>query len=95
MDLLKQSNISKRSSDQQISDPPVFRQRGAATFGTGVLTGAAFSSVVPWHMLESVDLATRVGALAGICAGFVLVRLAFRSKAIKRTSRTRMLAKTQ
>lgn len=65
-------------------NPAEYRMSSTATFGTGLLTGAAVSSVLPWHSFEPLSPVLRVGILACICATFVLFRLALRRRHVKR-----------
>ena len=57
------------------------------TFGTGLLAGAAISTLVPWHALGATAPGARLAFLASLGASFVLLRLiSSRVQARKATS---------
>jgi hypothetical protein len=54
-----------------------FTRRSSVTFATGVLAGAATSTLVPWEIFEGMAPTLRLAAVAALCAAFVLFRLIF------------------
>ena len=51
--------------------------RSSGSFVTGVLAGAAISTLVPWETFQVMAPKLRLAAVAALCAAFVLLRLAF------------------
>lgn len=57
------------------------------TFGTGLLAGAAISTLVPWEALGAAAPGARLAFLASLSAAFVILRLIYsRAQARKATS---------
>lgn len=60
--------------------------KSSATFVTGVLAGAATSTLVPWETFEGLAPTLRLAAIAALCAAFVLLRLTFAGSDARRVS---------
>ncbi len=63
---------------------PSYRSR--LTFFTGLLAGAGLSTMVPWEVLESFAPGARLACLALLAASFVIFRLLFAAKAVRRAT---------
>lgn len=60
--------------------------KSSATFITGVLAGAATSTLVPWETFEGIAPTVRLSAIAALCATFVVLRLTFAGSEARRVT---------
>lgn len=60
--------------------------KSSATFITGVLAGAATSTLVPWETFEGIAPTVRLAAIAALCATFVVLRLTFAGSEARRVT---------
>lgn len=60
--------------------------KSSATFITGVLAGAATSTLVPWETFEGMATTVRLAAIAALCAAFVLFRLTFAGSEVRKVT---------
>lgn len=78
------SNYSKRPARQQL-------HRTRVTFGTGLVAGAAISTLVPWEALEAAAPGARLACLAALGAAFVTFRIIFSGTKARRATSIAMV----
>jgi hypothetical protein len=66
--------------------------RSRITFGTGLLAGAAISTLVPWEALEAAAPGARLACLASLGATFVTFRLIFSGAEARKATSIAMVA---
>jgi len=62
------------------------------TFGTGLLAGAAISTLVPWEALGAAATSARLAFLASLGASFVVLRLIFSGAEARKATSVAMVA---
>lgn len=67
-------------------------RRTRITFGTGLLAGAAISTLVPWEALEATAPGSRLACLASLGAAFVAFRLVFSGPEVRKVTGIAMVA---
>ena len=80
--------MKDQSTTENATSPMLRREfRSRLTFKTGLLAGAAVSTLIPWEALESVAPGARLAFVALLCATFITFRLVFaRAEALKAIS---------
>ena len=70
---------------------PQYRYKTHISFGTGLLAGAAVSTLVPWEALGAASPAARFACLAALGASFVTLRIFFSGTEVRKATSVLMV----
>lgn len=82
--------MKAKANSKESTRPHPYRTR--VTFGTGLLAGAALSTLVPWEVLGAAAPGARLACLATLGASFVTLRLIFSGAEARKATSVAMVA---